>query len=121
MTNILGTRYVLAVQDVAKSTEFYRNKLSFKEVWNGDGWVFLKRDSCFIMLGECKEDISAFDTNNHSYFAYIDIEQVDLLYDELIQKDVEIISDIESKPWGQREFGIRTIDGHRIMFGEELK
>ena len=35
-------------------------------------------------------------------------------------KDIEILSKPEDKPWGQREFGIRTIDGHRIMFGEAL-
>lgn len=25
-----------------------------------------------------------------------------------------------SKPWGMREFGVRTPEGHRIMFGQEL-
>jgi len=27
---------------------------------------------------------------------------------------------IKSESWGMREFGIRTNDGHRIMFGEEI-
>ncbi len=24
------------------------------------------------------------------------------------------------EPWGMREFGLRTVDGHRIMIGHEL-
>lgn len=24
------------------------------------------------------------------------------------------------EPWGMREFGVRTIDGHRMMFGQEM-
>ena len=35
-------------------------------------------------------------------------------------KEMDILSSIEDKPWGQREFSIRTIDGHRITFGEEI-
>jgi hypothetical protein len=34
---------------------------------------------------------------------------------------VEFIQLLADKPWGQREFGIVTPEGHRIMFGEEMK
>lgn len=73
------------------------------------------------MLGECPDDRSAFETNNHSCFAYINIISIDTLYDEFKTKEVDIGSPVEDKPWGQREFSIRTIDAHRIMFGEEIK
>jgi uncharacterized glyoxalase superfamily protein PhnB len=43
-----------------------------------------------------------------------------MLYKEYQSKGVEVLSSIENKPWGQREFSIRTIDGHRITFGEEV-
>lgn len=73
-----------------------------------------------IMLGECPDDRPASEINNHSYFAYVDVENIDELYKEFKLKQVEILSDIEDKPWGQREFSIRTVDGHRITFGEEV-
>ena len=117
---IMGTRYVLAVKDLDKSADFYQRKLGFKSLWTGQGWHFISRDNCMIMLGECPEDLSASETNNHSYFAYIDVDNVNLLYQELRDQQIEILSVPEDKPWGQREFGIRTIDGHRIMFGEEI-
>jgi len=39
------------------------------------------------------------------------------LYGALIVKDVTVIKELRDEPWGMREFGIRTVDGHRIMFG----
>jgi len=39
---------------------------------------------------------------------------------EYQQAGVELTQPLADKPWGMREFGIRTIDGHRLMFGQEL-
>jgi catechol 2,3-dioxygenase-like lactoylglutathione lyase family enzyme len=120
-SKITGTRYVLAVQDLAKSSAYYQHQLGFTSLWTDGGWHFLSREKFFVMLGECSDDRSAFETRNHSYFAYIDVENIDALYQEYQSKDIEIHSKIENKPWGQREFSVRTIDGHRMMFGEALK
>ncbi|MCW5911720.1 MAG: VOC family protein [Cyclobacteriaceae bacterium] len=120
-TKITGTRYVLAVKDLAKSADFYQSKLGFRSVWCEGGWHLLYREKFVVMLGECPDDRSAFETVNHSWFAYIDMENIDILYQEYRSGNVEILSEIEDKPWGQREFSIRTIDGHRIMFGQEIK
>ena len=119
-SKIIGTRFVLAVKDLKKSASYYKTQLGFKTMWSGDGWHFLRREKFILMLGECPNDRSAFETNNHSYFAYLDVENIDSLYREYQSKEVEILNEIGDKSWGQREFSIRTIDGHRIMFGEEL-
>lgn len=117
---IKGIRYVLAVQNLEQSAGYYEEKLGFTTLWKIGGWQQLCRNQWIVMLGECADDRSAFETRNHSYFAYIDIENIDMLHEELLQKKVDIIYPLESKPWGQREFGICTIDGHRIMFGEAV-
>jgi hypothetical protein len=31
------------------------------------------------------------------------------------------VKPLASEPWGMREFGLRTVDGHRIMIGQDLK
>jgi hypothetical protein len=36
------------------------------------------------------------------------------------QNNVPCIQPLSNKPWGMREFGIRTVDGHRIMFGSPV-
>lgn len=91
---ITGTRYVLAVQDLAKSGAYYEHQLGFTD----GGWHFLAREKFFVMLGECSDDRSAFETRNHSYFAYIDVENIDALYHEYQSKEIEIHSKIENKP-----------------------
>ncbi len=117
---ITGTRYVLAVKNLEASARFYEEKLGFSTHWKVGGWQQLFREKFVVLLGECSDDRSAFETRNHSYFAYVDVENLDGLFEEFRVKQVEITSAPEDKPWGQREFGIRTIDGHRIMFGEGL-
>jgi catechol 2,3-dioxygenase-like lactoylglutathione lyase family enzyme len=117
---ITGTRYVLSVKDLAKSPAYYQKQLGLTTWWAGEGWHFLRRGNFMVMLGECADDLSAYETNNHSYFAYIEVENIEALYQEYFIKAVEILQELSDKPWGQREFAIRTIDGHRIMFGEEL-
>jgi catechol 2,3-dioxygenase-like lactoylglutathione lyase family enzyme len=117
---ITGSRYVLAVNNLDKSVDFYRDKLGFQTLWKGGDWHFIVRDNVRIMLGECPDDKPASEINCHSYFGYLDVENIDELYAEYQSKKVEILSSIENKPWGQREFSIRTIDGHRITFGQEV-
>ena len=48
------------------------------------------------------------------------MENIEALYQEYFIKAVEILQELSDKPWGQREFSVRTIDGHRIMFGESI-
>lgn len=119
-TKITGNRYVLAVNSLEKSTDFYKNKLGFQTLWEGGGWHFLTRDNIQIMIGECPDDPPASEIGSHSYFAYLEVKSIDALYEEYQLNKVEFLSAIENKPWGQREFSVRTIDGHRITFGEEV-
>lgn len=120
-SKITGNRYVLAVKNLAQSASFYKNKLGFKTVWAQDGWHLLIRDNIKIMIGECPDEQAASEIGDHSYFAYLDIENIDIFYNDCKLNNIKILSDIEDKPWGQREFSIRTVDGHRITFGEEIK
>jgi len=121
-SKILKTRYVLAVKDLAKSVDYYKSKLGFETVWtDGHGWHCLARQGFEVQLGECSDDRSAFELANHSFFAYVFVDDVDDLHEELVYKGVDIGHSLASKPWGLREFGITTVDGHRIMFAQLLK
>lgn len=118
----VNSRFVLAVLDLRVSTDFYMNVLGFTRDFGdeSDGWSFLSRGSFRVMLGECKGEVPASELNNHSYYAYINVDDVDALYSELAEKGFTPHSRPASKPWGLREFGITTPDGHRIMFGQVL-
>lgn len=116
---ILHARYVIAVHDLERSARFYRNALGFEVREVGDpGWRFFVRDRCFIMAGECPDALSPEDLGDHSYFDYLEVDDVDALHRDFVANDVPVIKELRSEPWGMRELGIRTIDGHRMMFGE---
>ena len=120
MSKVKQTRYVLAVQDLEKSVEYYSKDLGFTLLVEHPGWAFLSRDSFIVMLGECKDSISPKELGDHSYFAYIEIENADKLYKEYSSNKVLMHKELKSEPWGTKEFAIQTIDGHRIMFGEDI-
>jgi len=118
MPRILQNHYVLAVHDIKKSADFFVENLDFKVMAEPPGWVFVEKDNCMIMLGECQDAIPAKDLGDHSYFGYLRVDDADRYYDELKAKGVETLSPISDKPWGMREFGLSTPEGHRIMIGQ---
>ena len=119
MPTILQNHYVLAVHDVKKSARFYVDVLGFAIAAEPPGWIFVRKDDCMIMLGECPNDMHPSALGCHNYFAYLRVDDVDA-YHAQIQRAHEFTSGIADKPWGMREFGIKTPDGHRIMIGQSI-
>jgi predicted enzyme related to lactoylglutathione lyase len=115
--------YVLAVPDLERSAAFYRDVLGFEIHEMGDpGWRMYVHDACRIMAGECPDAMPLAQTGDHSYFAYLVVDDADAWYRHVVGVGVgaEIVKQIASEPWEMREFGVRTIDGHRIMIGHEI-
>ncbi len=77
MTRILENHYVLAVPEADASSSFYRDVLGFREVFAGDGWRFVRRENCTIILGACPDAIPASELGDHSYFAYLVVDDAD--------------------------------------------
>jgi catechol 2,3-dioxygenase-like lactoylglutathione lyase family enzyme len=112
------SRYVLAVPNLKASAEYYRSVLGFKVREFGDpGWLFFERDNCVIMAGECCDAIPPRDLGDHSYFGYIVVTNIADFYESVRAANGELIKLLQDEPWGMTEFGVRTGDGHRIMFG----
>lgn len=126
MSEITGTRYVIAVQNLKASAAFYQDVLGFEVSSLGDpsgntGWLVFSNGSCVIMAGECPDDAPADELGSHSYFAYLNIKSVDEYHASVKEAGADLIKPLQDERWGMREFGVRTIDGHRIMFGEPIE
>ena len=125
---IKETMFVIAVPDLQKSADFYKNILGFQVAEIGDdGWRMYEKDGCHIMAGNCPDAIPPNELGDHSYFCYLMVENADEYYAEIKKNHSELHSDKaviaappEDKPWQMREFALTTIDGHRIMVGERL-
>lgn len=121
MSDFTAVRCSLAVLDLAKSTAYYTSVLGLTIDFTVPGWTFLSRGSFRLMLGECVDAIPPAELGDHSCYAYITIADAAELFNEYHAAGAVFSQELSDKPWGMREFGVRTIDGHRIMFGQELE
>ena len=119
MPQLTRVRSVLAVRDLALSKSFFVNQLGFVVDFDVDDWSFLSRDGFRVMLGHCPDATPARLLGDHSFFAYVGVEGIDDLYQEFRSRGVTPTSAPEDQPWGMREFGVTTPDGHRITFGQQ--
>jgi catechol 2,3-dioxygenase-like lactoylglutathione lyase family enzyme len=111
---------VIAVPDLTESAAFYRDVLGFGVHDIGDpGWRLYLLDACRIMAGACPQALPPAELGDHSYFLYLTVDDVDVRFAALKDR-CEIIKPLRDEPWQMREFGLRTVDGHRIMVGQKL-
>ena len=122
MPTITRSSFVIAVPDLEASAAFYRDVLGFTIHSIPDpGWRFYTSGDCSIMAGQCPDAIHPSKLGDHSYFAYLEIDDIDTFYESVRGAGAEICQNIRDEPWGMREFCLVTVDGHRIMFGSPTK
>jgi uncharacterized glyoxalase superfamily protein PhnB len=121
MPRIVESRLVLAVHNLEASTRFYVDVFGFTHHQvEAPGWSFLSRDTFTVMLGECPGEKLASELGDHSYVGYLVVEGVDELRQELFARGAQVTEPAD-QPWGLREFGLRTPDGHRFTVGERMR
>jgi catechol 2,3-dioxygenase-like lactoylglutathione lyase family enzyme len=120
MADITSMTLVLAVEDLAASRAFYMDKLGFSEDLRVDGWSFLSLGACKLRVGDCPGIKPMSASPDHSWIAYLHVSDAASLYARCTRGGVKIWHPLDDKPWGMREFGIVTPDGHRLVFGERL-
>ena len=117
---VTRTQHVLAVNNFEAAVAYFIEKLGFTEYNRVGGWSFLRLGDFWLMVGDCQGEVQARETGNHSWFAYVNCEGIDELYQQYIARQVPIKEPLADKPWGLREFLVETPEGHRIKFGQTL-
>ena len=118
---ISRSMHVLAVADLEQSGDFYGRVLGFHVRELGDpGWRLFVNGQCQIMAGACPGAMPARDLGDHSYFAYLVVDDIGPYHQRAVASGVEIVKPLRDEPWGMREFGLRTVDGHRVMVAQAL-
>jgi catechol 2,3-dioxygenase-like lactoylglutathione lyase family enzyme len=113
--------FVLAVPDLDKSAVYFRDVLGFRVCWeDATEWRLVERDSVRVMLGHCPNDARPSELGSHSWFGYINVDDIDALHSEIIARGATC-SEPVNRFYGMREVIVTTLDGHRIVFGQELR
>jgi uncharacterized glyoxalase superfamily protein PhnB len=111
--------YVLAVRDLEASAAYYRDVLGFRIDWTeGSDWRLAVRDGVRLMIGHCPDDKPAAEIGSHSWFAYLEVDDVDGLHRELTARGANTTSP-RDQPYGMREIVVTSPEGHRIVFGQD--
>jgi catechol 2,3-dioxygenase-like lactoylglutathione lyase family enzyme len=113
--------FVLAVSDLESSAAYYRDVLGFSVSWEeASDWRLVERGSVRVMLGHCPRDTPAKELGSHNWFGYLAVDDVEALYAELEARGA-IRSAPKDTHYGMREIVVTTVDGHRIVFGQEVR
>src|SRR5437667_8683023 len=115
---IVGSNPVLAVHDLDISARWFTRVLECERTDPDPGnWAFCRAGTVTFMLGRCPGAMPAVELGDHSYIAYLDVEGVDEFYVRAVAEAADVLKPPTDEPWGRREMGLRSPDGHRFMLG----
>lgn len=110
---------VLAVHDLEVSARWYESVLGCERVDAVPGlWVFCRAAGTTFRLGLCPDVPPARELGDHSFVAYLHVDDVDAAYERAVAAGADVISPPADEPWGMREMALRSPDGHRFRLGQ---
>jgi len=110
------------VADIEHSIEFYTKKLDFEVDFRyEDFYAGIIKDNYSIHLKSGKPSIEERESKRENVDLDIifSVEGVEDLYEELVNKSVEIVQPLCDRPYG-KEFYIADPDGYILAFLEEV-
>ena len=119
---------LLAVRDMKKTIEFYRDVLGFEMgmvIPDADNpeYADLSKDGMVLMFIPAKDHGIGIDEKlGIGVYLYMEIDDdIDEYYAELKSKGVNIVADIKDEPYGVRDFMITDIDGYQLTFNKRIQ
>jgi|GEM_PF-142452 len=101
---------VLPVQDLAKSLEFYRDRLGFAVAFEFGPYAGVEREGIEIHLSE---------EQSPPVTCRVAVRGVDELYEQMQQQQVIHPDEpLATQPWGMRQFSVLDPNGNRITFAQ---
>lgn len=111
----------LAVSDMARSVNFYRNKVGMDILYGGDAASFTS-----FKLGEGYLNLILDHQRNSAATPtwwgrlIFHVDDVDELYDRLVQSGLTPLTEPADASWGERYFHITDPDSHELSFAKPL-
>jgi catechol 2,3-dioxygenase-like lactoylglutathione lyase family enzyme len=120
---ILRSNPVLAVHDLDRSGAWYEAVLGCTlDAVDPGNWLFATAPGggTTFMLGRCPDAAPASEIGDHSYVAYLHVDDVDAFHAQAVTHGAEVLKPPTDEPWKMRELALRTPDGHRLMLGQAI-
>ena len=107
---------VLACADVQQTVDFYTKVLGFTQRWLWEdpptfGCIGFEDTELFL----CRQPELAGRVEGHMHFFDVQ-DDVAALYERHRRAGANIVSPLENKPWGVREYTVRDCNGYHIRF-----
>ena len=107
-----GAAPILPVSNMKRAVQYYVARLGFQEAdWGTDGFTSLKRDRAGLYLCAGSQGCSGT-------WAWIGVEDVQLLYQEYTTSAARVRHAPRNYPWAL-EMHVEDLDGHVLRFGSE--
>jgi uncharacterized glyoxalase superfamily protein PhnB len=114
--------FVLAAQDFDAIAVYFRDCLGFTLEWEtASDWRLVSRGSARLMIGSCPHATLAENTGDHSYFGYLEVDDVDALHREFVGHGAIVRQPPADRPYGMREMLVATPEGHRLMIAQPMR
>jgi uncharacterized glyoxalase superfamily protein PhnB len=114
--------FVLAVREFDATAAYFRDCLGFKLEWEtASDWRLVSRGSARVMIGSCPNATPAAEIGDHSYFGYLEVDDLDALHKEFVARGAIIRQPPADRPYGMREMLVATPDGHRMMIAQPMR
>jgi predicted enzyme related to lactoylglutathione lyase len=89
---VLNSNPVLAVHDLERSAAWYRDVLGCETRDPDPGnWTFCRSGGIDFMLGRCPDVVAASEIGDHSYVAYLRVDDVKAFHDRAVKAGAEIL------------------------------
>jgi catechol 2,3-dioxygenase-like lactoylglutathione lyase family enzyme len=117
---MLSSEPVLAVRDMVVSADWYARVLGCVVYEPDTGWRFCRNGHVTFRLGECADALPASEIGDHSYVAYLTVDDVDAFHAHAVEAGADIRRPPTDESWGRREMWLHSPDGHRFILGQRL-
>jgi uncharacterized glyoxalase superfamily protein PhnB len=119
------TNLLFWVQENKTSEKFYK-RLSFDVLQSDDEHSLVSLNGFNIDLVSMRdEDKFARDSmsgdKGRGIYVYINVQDVDAKYKELLETGFDPYTESKNWPWGNREFILKDPDGYKLCFWQDLK
>ncbi len=121
VTKVTSIAPQFLVDDLKVAIDYYRDCLGFETDFVYESfYASVSRNGCSIHLKCAPKSVSDREhrRENEHLDAYIGVQGIEELFDELKSREALITRPLEERPWGCKDFYVEDPDGYVLCFSE---